>query len=654
MKFELSRRAALRWLGMGSVALFGARELAAKSAAAAIARRPETTVLAGALSATLKWSYSNIPRHALLKIATRDDMSSVIASAKLADDEHAYRLAVAPDTDYYWTLSYPGSGEQPLTGRFRTAKPRLDDTADDAVRYRNPRVGAHWSGGEQVVPFAASEPLAPWFDRKGYLGPAAPRFDETIKSRLPTPVMENADAELNLYWYCWKTFFDVWFFSPTAADHQAVSNLLGLRSWGEWGSTMVWDTGFMLHFARYGHGVYPFITGLDNCYARQHENGFICRESDAQNREVYFTYPVNPPIFAWAEWEYFQISGDLERLKRVLTPIVKHYEWWVTYQRRRNGWYWNTGMGEGMDDSPRNALAYYTMSAAAEQALAALALSRIARACAREDLAAFFAAEHAALGQLINDSFWDARHQIYNDRTHDGQFITELEPGQLCKHAFIFWPLMAEVADSRGVAGLVAEIANPASFNRSSGIASLSADSRDYREDGQYWKGAVWPPIQCIVQEGLRANGHEKLARELAGRYLEALVKAFEQDQTVTENLAPDSPKGHGAREFVGWGGIGPIANLIEYVLGFQVKAPEQIIEWRIGRTDRHGILNLSMGKDTMSLICARRERESAACHIEVQSSGDFTLKVLLGDRSSVHRITAGRTEMKVEPGPAA
>ncbi|HMD58498.1 MAG TPA: trehalase family glycosidase, partial [Steroidobacteraceae bacterium] len=322
--------------------------------------------------------------------------------------------------------------------------------------------------------------------------------------------------------------------------------------------------------------------------------------------------------------------------------------------RRRNGWYWNTGMGEGMDDSPRNALAYYTMSAAAEQALAALALSRIARACARDDLAAFFAAEHAALGQLINDSLWDARHQIYNDRTRDGQFITELKPGVLCKHAFIFWPLMAEVADQRGVAGLVAEIANPDSFNRSSGIASLSADSRDYREDGQYWRGAVWPPTQCIVQEGLRVNGQEKLARELAGRYLEALVKAFEQDETVTENLAPDSPRGHGAREFVGWGGIGPIANLIEYVLGFQVNAPEQSIEWRIERTDRHGIQNLSMGKDTMSLICARRERDSAPCHIEIQSSGDFTLKVLLGARSSVSRITAGRTEITVEPGPAA
>ena len=60
---------------------------------------------------------------------------------------------------------------------------------------------------------------------------------------------------------------------------------------------MVWDTAFMLHFARYAHRAYPMITVFDNCYARQHENGFICRESDSQNREVYAGYPVNPASF---------------------------------------------------------------------------------------------------------------------------------------------------------------------------------------------------------------------------------------------------------------------------------------------------------------------------------------------------------------------
>jgi glycogen debranching enzyme len=287
------------------------------------------------------------------------------------------------------------------------------------------------------------------------------------------------------------------------------------------------------------------------------------------------------------------------------------------------------------------------MSAAAEQALAALALSRIARVVGREDLAAFFAAEHASLGQLINERFWDDKHQIYNDRTQDGRFITELEPGILCKHGFIFWPLIAEVTDGRGTAGLIAELSNRKSFNRSSGVASLSADSKGYTADGQYWRGSVWPPVQCIVQEGLRTHGQWPLARELANKYLQALLTAFEQEHTITENMEPDYPRGHGAREFVGWGGIGPISNLIEYVLGFQAKAPERLVEWRIERTDRHGIQNLSIGKDTIELICDRRAHVSAPCNIAVQSTGECTLKVISQGKTSTHLIAKGNNEIR-------
>jgi Mannosylglycerate hydrolase MGH1-like glycoside hydrolase domain len=107
------------------------------------------------------------------------------------------------------------------------------------------------------------------------------------------------------------------------------------------------------------------------------------------------------------------------------------------------------------------------------------------------DLNDFFLSEHAALGALVNTHFWDAKHSLYNDRTRDGRFITELEPGVLCKHAHMFWPLLAEIAGNKGVEGLVQELRNPKSFYRSSGVPSLSADSRGYREDGQYWKGSV-------------------------------------------------------------------------------------------------------------------------------------------------------------------
>ena len=67
---------------------------------------------------------------------------------------------------------------------------------------------------------------------------------------------------------------------------------------------------------------------------------------------------------------------------------------------------------------------------------------------------------------------------------------------------------------------MVAELKNPASFNRLTGVPSLSADSAGYNtENGQYWRGAVWPPTQCMVQEGLKQTGYLDDLQELAEKY---------------------------------------------------------------------------------------------------------------------------------------
>ncbi len=618
----------------------------------------------GFLTATLTWDYPTKPAKGyygdmllpysgvILRVSLHENLQDPFIDLRLPEDKTCHRIPVTPYTTYYWAvIPIDEHGEHPEASaqhHFRTEEPEIKDIDDDRIRYKNPREGAHWQARKTrgVVQFSKHEPLSPWYSRKSFMGGPPPAFDE-IKSCLPIPILGAAKSLVDLYWYCWKTLLGVWSFAPAAQDHQAVANLNGLRTWGAWGSTMVFDSSFMLHFARYGHRTYPFIEWLDNCYARQHDNGFICREADSNNREVYATFPLNPPLFAWVEWEYYRLSNDAERLQRVLLPIVKHYEWWMKYQRRRNGLYWIDGLNEA-DDSPRNDLMYYAVSANSYQALAALYGARIARLAGRNDIALFFESEHAALRLLVNERFWDADHALYNDLTQDGRFITELEPGVYCKHCHMFWPLIAGIATEKGVEGLVRELTNPKSFYRYSGVPSLSADSRGYRESGQYWRGSVWPPVQCVVQEGLRVNGRWKLASDLAHKYLSAILEAYEREHTITENLAPDSATGHGVKEFVGWGGIGPVSDLIEYVLGFNVNAPDNTIEWRINRQDQHGIENLAMGGASMKLLCDERQSANDPCHLTCESTGDFVLRVFVQDRSSVHSVTRGRTKLVV------
>ena len=526
-----------------------------------------------------------------------------------------------------------------------TEIPKADD---DKIRYAGVRAGAHWFEEIPVATVSPQQPLSPWFFRKSYTGVKPPAFEE-VKPELPAPVLDAEPRMLEAYWYCWKTLMRVWLYAPYEPREQAVANLIGYPNWTSWGSSMVWDDSFILQFARYGHHAYPFISAFDNFYARQHENGFICREADNSNREIYARFPVNPPLFGWAEWQSFQLTGDTERLAQVFLPIVKHYEWWLRFQRRDNGLFWTVGYGEGMDDSPRNRVMYSAVSSTSLQALAALMLSRIAKVIGRPDMVEYFENEHVTIGKLVNQYFWDKKHQVYNDLTKGGQFITELKPGALLKHCFMFWPMMAEIAPPDRVKALVRELQDPKSFFRSSGVPSLSADSAEYNPpSGQYWKGAVWPPIQCIVQSGLRVCGEWDLAQQLARRYLDALLTAYQKQHTITENLRPDEAVGEARDDFVGWGGIGPIHDLIEYVLGFEISAPAQTLTWRITRIDRHGIENLHMGRTKIDLVCKSRLSPTFPCHLTVKSTGQFTLVAHVNGKVMTRNIGLGTSQLMV------
>ncbi len=616
-----------------------------------------------ALTVKLEWAYPlrdktqygpyfDFPRVDLV-VSKASDLSNPLVTVQLSDSINFYRMAVEPATTYYWRLT-PSDEKGPrpdcaTQASFTTGTPRIDTNAGDEVRYANPRPGAHWRH-EKPVTAKEIEILSPWYEKKAYLGEPFPSFD-SIKDKFPVPVYGDHPGVLDAYWYCWKTLLHNWYFTPDSADHQAVNNICGIKAWGPWGSTMVWDTAFILHFARYGNQAYPFITAFDNCYARQHENGFICRESDKNNHEVYVVFPVNPPLFAWAEWEYYQISGDRERLAKVFLPIVKHYEWFMTYQRRENGLYWTNGAQEA-DDSPRNSLVHYAVSANSYQALAAQCLARIAATIGRNDLVPFFEREHEELGRLVNEHFWDEEHGIYNDLNQESRFITELKPGSICKHIHMFWPLLAGIAPKERAERMIAELKNPASFNRRNGVPSLSADSVGYaggpQGTGQYWCGAVWPSGQSMVQEGLRESGYLDYANELSEKYFKAQLEVFQKENTIKENMAPDQPAGFGMGDFVGWGGIGPIANLIESVLGFNINTPAKTITWRITKTEEHGIRNLKIGDTTVDLVCAKRTSTEEPCKIEVRSSGNFTLKIFRGDKEKVVAVNPGTQQIEI------
>ena len=80
----------------------------------------------------------------------------------------------------------------------------------------------------------------------------------------------------------------------------------------------MWDSAFILMFGKYANRIFNFQKTLDNLYAHQHPDGFICREICEKTGEDRFSRhdpsATGPEVLPWSEWEYFLNFGDRERL----------------------------------------------------------------------------------------------------------------------------------------------------------------------------------------------------------------------------------------------------------------------------------------------------------------------------------------------------
>ncbi len=620
------------------------------------------------LAVKLCWEYvsGQAPHRIALTVAPARDRMHPIVEVMLLGDVTAYPLPLVPRQSYIWQIQPTDANGRPtaaaVMGSFTSGEIRLVQDAPPAEIFKNPRRGARYSPYPPIE-FEIEEPLSPWYDVKHYTMAPPPKFD-LVRDNLPCPILDGQPDALEAYWYCWKTFLEVWNYAPYHPDHQAVANINGYPTWSGWGSSQVWDSFCQMYFAKYGHQVYPFITQFDNAYARQHENGFICQESDNDNREVYACHPaLCPYLIGCAEWDYYSISGDLDRLRRVFTPLVKNYEWFMIYMRRASDGIYGF-VTPGTQDTCGTDTFDFAFPATALRAAETLAMVRIAAAIGRHDMAAFFKGEHKRLGDYINEHFWDARHQLYNDRCDPnhlwppfrnpqlaGELVTEVRPGLIYKPAWTFAPLMAEVAPPNRVEALIRLARDANGFNRPDGIAHDSIDSKPqgYLTDNESGPGSIWPPTQQIAQEGFQAAGQWEVAQEVATKYFNAVVKAYSKDKKICEYLDTRDTTFKGAPQFVGWGGLGPIANFIEFVLGMNVNVPQRTVVWHLHRPERHGLKQFKFGNFYVDLICEERASAHAPFRATITSAGEFTLKTIVAGKARIHPIRNGSTSLHLD-----
>ncbi len=475
----------------------------------------------------------------------------------------------------------------------------------------------------------------------------APDLPESVRGSLPTPILDSHPEWLELYWRTWSIAFD------QVREPAAESGLTTHCDAAFSHNLFQWDTCFMESFLRYAPEPLYAYGSLDNFYRKQHDDGYICREISSITGADFWErgHPsgINPPLFADAEWLLYNITNDTSRLATVIDPLCRYYAWLKDNRRAKDGTgYWTTALGSGMDNSPRafaeggegvhESHGYVWLCITAQQALAARRLGQIAATVGKKGLARDFAREFDRLADYVFDTFWNETLGCYSDIAPDGSHSSTMTPA-MC------WPLLLAGRPADHARRIAESLGNKSLFWRRHVVPSLSADHERYHSHGHYWCGSVWPPMVYLAARAMSASGYHDLATAISANHLENLSAVYSKTGTFWENYAPDSaePGDISRPEFVGWTGCGPIALLIESIIGLAVSAPRRLVTWRMTRSVRHGIRNLPLAEERLTLIFEPEGNE-----LYIDTPEPFDLLLIRNGGEEKFALSAGEQKVRL------
>lgn len=460
---------------------------------------------------------------------------------------------------------------------------------------------------------------------------------------LPEPVLPGWDGWTEMYWRAWELIWPR--LRRPRYKSGCVANYLGSAADDR---LDMWESAFGVQFGLYGRRAFNFMGALDNFYARQHPDGFICREIRADGSEGYLPFDPNstgPNIFAWAEWRYYRGTGDDSRLPAVFWPLMAYHRWLRRHRTWPSKLYWTTGLASGMCNQTRipDGEAYHQhwtwVDANMQAALSCYFLEQMAQSMQQMELAEELATERAFLTREINDRLWSTTARFYLDSDPYGDWST-------VKSVAAYWGLLdRDFLPANRLNLFIQHLREPTAFNRPHRIPSQSADSPGYDAvSGDYWRGGVWAPTNYMVLKGLRGYKQDNLAFGVARNHLENLLEVFRRTDTLWEHYAPESaaPGNGAAPNHVTGAGLSAIAILLEEIIGLQVDWPLKRITWdrRLECDAPYGVRNLPLGaQGTIDLIGDTQR-------IQVRSDHPFTLTVVHREGQLHAGVPAGRSDI--------
>ncbi|MET4696059.1 MGH1-like glycoside hydrolase domain-containing protein [Endozoicomonas lisbonensis] len=385
----------------------------------------------------------------------------------------------------------------------------------------------------------------------------------------------------------------------------------------------------------------------------------------------------NPPLAAHAEWRHFLVSQNQSRLSAVYDVLAAHTTWLENNRKIKTGklagLFRQGAMGSGMDNLPstftrRNGAGVVQMNiwdvfpkwlfdthATAETRKQSLALfdisaqmklhydamADISEMLDKKEEQESYREKADTLKARINECLWDKRAGFYFNAFGSCQ-------GKSREYALsAYWGLYAEIASPEQAGRMLKYLKDKNYFDTPMPFPALAKSDPKFFEQGDYWRGGVWPPLVYMTLKGLMRYAKTvpeawSVAVSASEKYLTLLAETMFQPSEDGElqvcNKKPDgtldacavpgvekriyeynspttggpglrrdtSGKDAEARDnFVGWGGLGPVGVMQEVAVGLDVRKSELV--WHLHRTDEHGIKNLFIGSQSLNVTVAER-----------------------------------------------
>jgi neutral trehalase len=405
----------------------------------------------------------------------------------------------------------------------------------------------------------------------------------------------------------------------------------------------------------YSNNVYPATATLDHFYSLQEENGAIRSAYDINTGKPVFS-DDNPegiaqPLLPWVEFNIYHKVGQKKRLKDVLEPLIKHYEWLENNFKDDSGLYHVPLKATGLEMPCRND-AYYPVDFNAQMAASALYMHAIGDVLNDKDLAFRFKKAFFSLKTRINSQMWDSETGFYYDLKKDGSQL----PDQTIAG---FWTLLAELPNEERAEQLIAHLRDPNKFGSPNPFPSIAMDHPHFGEDGMGYLGAVFPQLTFGVIKGLEKYDQYSFAREMAIQHLyyvldtlhpEGKTKGSLWEAYLAEKEGPaigGGPEGFPRQNYITYAGLSTITLMIENIVGLLISLPRKTVDWIVPTLELMGIENLSLKRNDITILSNKSNR-GWEIRLESEKLYYFTINIL-GQKKKTLPIPSGKCSMLIE-----